>query len=72
MVGTEIDRARAMMLRLLLPFMALLALTAAAPAPGPTIANADTRVWWAITSVIGRGAMEGRDTGSPGHARAAT
>lgn len=44
--------------------------TLAAAAP-PRIADADTRAWWAHTSHLASDAMEGRDTGSPGHARAA-
>lgn len=31
----------------------------------------DTRAWWAITGDLSADAMEGRDTGSPGYARAA-
>ena len=50
----------------------LLAVLAAAPArAAPPIADADTRAWWAITSDLASDAMEGRDTGSAGHARAA-
>lgn len=33
--------------------------------------DADTRAWWRITSDLSVDAMEGRDTGSAGHARAA-
>jgi hypothetical protein len=53
---------------------ALALLLAAAPvarAAPPVIKDADTRAWWAITSHLSSDAMEGRDTGSPGHARAA-
>lgn len=37
----------------------------------PKIADADTRAWWAITGELSSDAYEGRDTGSPGYARAA-
>jgi len=37
----------------------------------PPIADADIRAWWATTSYLSSDAFEGRDTGSPGHARAA-
>src|SRR5260370_9376040 len=40
-----------------------------APAPAP-IRDADTRDWWKITADLSGDDMEGRDTGSPGHARA--
>ena len=43
----------------------------AASAAQPTFKDADTRAWWAITTHLSSDAMEGRDTGSPGHARAA-
>ncbi|HEX5006977.1 MAG TPA: hypothetical protein VFV70_07675, partial [Hyphomonadaceae bacterium] len=52
----------------------MLALAAAcssvAPAP-PEGTDADTREWWTITADLSSDAMEGRDTGSPGHDRAA-
>src|SRR6516164_9737791 len=35
------------------------------------INDADTRAWWALTAELSNDAMEGRDTGSPGYARAA-
>ncbi len=38
---------------------------------GPRIADAETRVWWALTSELSSDAMEGRDTGAPGYDRAA-
>src|ERR1700724_683406 len=41
-----------------------------APARAP-ISDADTRDWWKITADLSGDEMEGRDTGSPGHARAA-
>lgn len=48
----------------------LVAAGGAAAAP-PVFKDADTRAWWAITAHLSSDAMEGRDTGSPGHARAA-
>jgi Zn-dependent M28 family amino/carboxypeptidase len=39
--------------------------------PGPASLDADTRAWWAITGELSADNMEGRDTGSPGYARAA-
>jgi hypothetical protein len=42
---------------------------AEAPARAP-IRDADTRDWWKITADLSGDDMEGRDTGSPGHARA--
>lgn len=33
--------------------------------------DADTQAWWATTTELSSDAMEGRDTGSPGYARAA-
>lgn len=41
------------------------------PSPGPAIADADTRAWWALTGALSSDAMEGRDTGAPGYDRAA-
>jgi hypothetical protein len=43
---------------------------AGTPAPAP-IRDADTRDWWKITADLSGDDMEGRDTGSPGYARAA-
>jgi len=40
-----------------------------APANGP--ADTDTRAWWQRTTVLAADSMEGRDTGSRGHERAA-
>lgn len=36
-----------------------------------TIADGDTRDWWATTAALSTDAMSGRDTGSPGYDRAA-
>jgi len=49
---------------------ALIAAEAAVPAPPPGT-GADTRDWWATTAALSGDDMEGRDTGSPAHARAA-
>lgn len=51
--------------------LALLAGSAAQARPRPAIADADTRAWWALTGELSSDAMDGRDTGSAGHARAA-
>lgn len=37
----------------------------------PQIKDPDTRAWWAITGQLSSDAMQGRDTGSPGYAKAA-
>lgn len=51
---------------------ALLApLPAAAQSRAVQIKDADTRAWWATTKALSSDEMEGRDTGSPGHAKAA-
>lgn len=42
-----------------------------AAASPPADSDADTRAWWEITAVLADPDMEGRDTGSPGYARAA-
>ena len=42
-----------------------------AHAAAPPLRDADTRAWWALTFALSGDDMEGRDTGSPGHARAA-
>jgi len=47
----------------------LLASTAAAAEP--VIRDAETRAWWATTAALSSDAMEGRDTGTAGYARAA-
>ncbi len=44
----------------------LLAFPALAAAP----TDADTRAWWRLIGQLSSDAMQGRDTGSPGHARA--
>ena len=36
-----------------------------------TLLDADTQAWWDLTSELSSDEMEGRDTGSPGYARAA-
>ncbi len=50
--------------------LAALAAVFAAPAlaAGPT--DSDTRAWWQLIGQLSSDAMQGRDTGSPGHARA--
>jgi Zn-dependent M28 family amino/carboxypeptidase len=56
-----------------LGLVAAFALTACAssiPAP-PAGTDADTAAWWRITGELSSDAMEGRDTGSIGHAEAA-
>lgn len=58
---------------LLAPVLAvLLAAACAAQAAdrAAAIADPDTRDWWRITETLSSDAMEGRDIGSPGHARA--
>jgi hypothetical protein len=50
--------------------LALAACASSVPVPPPGT-DADTAAWWAITGELSTDAMEGRDTGSPGHARAA-
>lgn len=40
-------------------------------AAAPPARDADTQAWWAIIGQLSSDAMQGRDTGSPGHARAA-
>ena len=57
-----------MILRLATATILLAASTALAGAP--TIRDADTREWWATTTALSGDDMQGRDTGSPGHARA--
>lgn len=46
-----------------------LVLTACARSGG--VIDAQTEAWWATTAALSSDAMEGRDTGSPGHERAA-
>lgn len=53
---------------LAVPALAAPALAAPALAAGP--ADADTRAWWRLIGQLSSDAMQGRDTGSPGHARA--
>lgn len=55
--------------------LAAAALAAASPALGQSrlseIKDADTRAWWATTEALSTDDMEGRDTGSAGHEKAA-
>lgn len=53
-------------IRYLVPLLA-----SAAAAGAPVIRDADTRAWLATTAALSGDAMEGRDTGSAGYARAA-
>ncbi|WP_423141980.1 M28 family peptidase [Parablastomonas sp. CN1-191] len=56
--------------RLRLTILGAAALAAGGAAPrGPV--DADSRAWWALTAALSNDAMQGRDTGSPGHERAA-
>lgn len=48
----------------------LIAAPGAAVAKGSNTKDSDTRAWWNIVTYLASDAMEGRDTGSPGHARA--
>ena len=57
------------MLAVVLSALALLQPPAQLPTGGPP--DADTRDWWQRTTVLSADSMEGRDTGSPGHERAA-
>lgn len=58
-------------MRRLFAGVALSLATGPASAAPPVIRDPDTRAWWTITGELSSDAMEGRDTGSPGHARAA-
>lgn len=49
----------------------LLAHPAAAQSRLKEIADPDTRAWWAFTEALSGDDLEGRDTGSPGHEKAA-
>lgn len=65
-------RAALMNLRPLLLSLALLAGAAsAAGAAEPAFSDPDTKAWWRLTASLSNDQMEGRDTGSPGYARAA-
>lgn len=57
------------MLTVALSVLALLQPPAQLATGGPL--DADTREWWQRTTVLSADSMEGRDTGSPGHERAA-
>ena len=48
--------------------LATLAIATPALAAGPN--DADTKAWWRLIGQLSSDAMQGRDTGSPGHARA--
>jgi Zn-dependent M28 family amino/carboxypeptidase len=50
--------------------LAVLLLTGAQALAAPAIKDADTRAWWSIIGDLSGDDMEGRDTGSPAHARA--
>lgn len=58
-------------MRLPLAALALLATSCATTQHPPAGTDADTVAWWGITGDLSSDAMEGRDTGSPGHDRAA-
>jgi hypothetical protein len=58
-------------MRLTTALLAFAALCAPVAAGAQTIADADTKAWWAITKTLSSDAYEGRDTGSAGYARAA-
>lgn len=57
-------------MRQMLPLPKLLPLLAFIAAPALAKPDADTRAWLARTAELSSDAMEGRDAGSPGHARA--
>jgi hypothetical protein len=52
-------------------FAVALSVLALMQAPVGSPADADTRAWWQRTTVLAADSMEGRDTGSRGHERAA-
>jgi hypothetical protein len=58
-------------MRLTTALLAFAALCAPVAAGAQTIADTDTKAWWAITKTLSSDAYEGRDTGSAGYARAA-
>lgn len=55
---------------LLLTCLLAFAIAPAAAGAAPPNLDADTQRWWALTADLSSDAMEGRDIGSPGHARA--
>ena len=62
-----------MTLRSLTLALGLLAISAVPGFAEPrtsSITDSDTRAWWGIAEYLSSDAMEGRDTGSPGHLRA--
>jgi Zn-dependent M28 family amino/carboxypeptidase len=52
-------------------FVLLLIITACKKSGESSASDDDTRTWWQTTTELSSDAMEGRDTGSPGYARAA-
>ena len=55
----------------LLGFALAMMAARAAPAQPPATLDADTRAWWDMTALLSNDAMEGRDTGTQAHERAA-
>lgn len=53
-------------------FILLLFLIGCKQTESSSALDADTNAWWNTTTELSNDAMEGRDTGSPGYARAAT
>ncbi|RAI93823.1 M28 family peptidase [Algoriphagus yeomjeoni] len=61
-------------MRHLLPSVLLLVLLCSGcekPTESSSTLDEDTQAWWETTTILSSDAMEGRDTGSPGYARAA-
>lgn len=52
--------------------MLLLILAGCNPGDNSSALDDDTEAWWKTTTELSNDEMEGRDTGSPGYARAAT
>ena len=55
---------------LALSLLAVSAVPSLAEPRTSSITDPDTRAWWEIAEHLSSDAMEGRDTGSPGHVRA--